>query len=113
MKTHAILTLAVAVLFSYDCFAQSGESLVALQTKKKPTSIYEVYQKSSPDSIIGYSVKEKINMKFGASTKTYSVSDASLIQTNELGPQNTRVITPIFGNPKTKVVETLPTVPLY
>ncbi|WP_016990419.1 hypothetical protein [Flavobacterium sp. ACAM 123] len=44
-----------------------------------------------------YHVVEKINMKFGGYTTTYEVSDLSQVNTNDLGPNNTRVVTPHFG----------------
>jgi tetratricopeptide (TPR) repeat protein len=50
--------------------------------------------------IISYKVVEKINMPFGGHTTTYVVSDLSLVNTNYLGPNNTRVITLIYEKKK-------------
>lgn len=51
-------------------------------------------------TVISYKVVEKINMTFGGYTITYTVSDLSLINTNDLGPNNTRVITPVYEKKK-------------
>ncbi|MEN9909962.1 MAG: hypothetical protein RLZZ540_3121 [Bacteroidota bacterium] len=50
--------------------------------------------------VISYKVVEKINMPFGGHTTTYVVSDLSLVNTNYLGPNNTRVITLIYEKKK-------------
>ncbi|MBA0884999.1 tetratricopeptide repeat protein [Flavobacterium undicola] len=50
--------------------------------------------------VVSYKVVEKINMPFGGHTTTYVVSDLSLVNTNYLGPNNTRVITLIYEKKK-------------
>lgn len=52
--------------------------------------------------IVGYYVEETINMVFGRSVTQYEVSHLSLVATRDLGPNNTRVVTPIYGKPKVK-----------
>jgi len=47
-----------------------------------------------------YHVEESINMNFGWYTTTYNVSDSSLVNTNDLGPNNTRVVTKQFAEEK-------------
>lgn len=50
--------------------------------------------------IVGYHVEERINMKFGGRVTTYTVQDLSLINTNDLGANNTRIVTPKYGRKK-------------
>jgi hypothetical protein len=45
-----------------------------------------------------YYVEEKVNMRFGGYTTTYKVSKLSMINKYDLGPNNTRVVTPIYVN---------------
>ncbi|HEY6144039.1 MAG TPA: hypothetical protein VIV55_11550 [Flavobacterium sp.] len=53
--------------------------------------------------IVSYHVEEKI----GSNVTTYDVGNLSLVEKNDLGPNNTRVVTPKYGaaKPKPKVVE--------
>jgi hypothetical protein len=39
-------------------------------------------------------------MNFGGYTTTYTVSDSTLVNTNDLGPNNTRVVTKQFVETK-------------
>jgi tetratricopeptide (TPR) repeat protein len=47
-------------------------------------------------TVITYKVVEKVNMTFGGYKIIYVVSDLNLINSYDLGPNNTRVVTPIF-----------------
>ena len=55
--------------------------------------------------IESYHVVERINMKFGAQVVTYDVSDIRLINTIDLGPNNSRTITPKYKDQKVGVTE--------
>lgn len=44
-----------------------------------------------------YSIQENINQNFGGSQTNYKVDDINLLPTNDLGPGNTRKITPQFA----------------
>ena len=48
-------------------------------------------------TINSFLVEENINQKFGGYTTTYEVSKESLIYTYDLGPNNSRKITPYYG----------------
>ncbi|GGA74451.1 hypothetical protein GCM10008015_13890 [Flavobacterium palustre] len=91
------LYLIIASVFSCPIYSQKINASVA--------KIKDTITKSSTDSatisnlvktVISYKVVEKINMTFGGYTVTYVVSDISLINTTDLGPNNTRIVTPIF-----------------
>ena len=85
MKYNILLHLTIISVFLFNCFAQI--------TKVSPVRTVKVYH-----------VEEKINMKFGGYTTTYNVSDSSLVNTYDLGPNNTRVVTPRFEK-KTQLVD--------
>lgn len=59
--------------------------------------------------VVSYHVEERINMKFGARVTTYEVGSLSLVNSHDLGPDNTRKITPRYG--KAKVVAKSPPAP--
>ncbi len=70
MKKYIIIFLALMNLYFSHSFAQN--------------------------KIISYTVVENINMKFGGYTTTYNVSNLNLVRQFDLGPNNTRFITPIY-----------------
>ncbi|PWA09123.1 tetratricopeptide repeat protein [Flavobacterium laiguense] len=51
-----------------------------------------------------YHVEEVYDLKSGGHKTTYNVSDPKLIQTYDLGPNNKRIITPVYRDP---IVETV------
>jgi tetratricopeptide (TPR) repeat protein len=111
MKNYTLLYLAIASVFSFSCLAQRGDSF--LSTAKMDNA--QLMPDNKDDlAIVAYHVEERINMKFGSRITTYEVSNASLISTNELGANNTRVITPKYGKVKQTVqtVVTLTAVPM-
>jgi tetratricopeptide (TPR) repeat protein len=83
MKLRIKFSMIVLVLF-YPLFMRSN-------------CIYQIKPSKFCDSIKGdktilYEVTETINMTFGGRRVSYTVSDRNLINTNYLGPNNTRVI---------------------
>lgn len=57
--------------------------------------------------VLSYHVEERINMNFGGRITTYNVPDLSLVSTHELGPNNSRIITPKYGRAKSKSAVTI------
>jgi tetratricopeptide (TPR) repeat protein len=53
--------------------------------------------KSNKKTTKSYHVEENINMTFGGYTTNYIVSDIKLVSTNDLGPNNTRVVRLTIG----------------
>ena len=101
MKNTTLLFTAIAVVFSVSSFAQRGGDIQASADLATPELMSETG--SSDDLVVvSYHVEETVNAKFGGHTTTYNVSDLSLVKTYDLGPNNTRVITPIYGKPKVK-----------
>ena len=96
MKNYTLLFTAACSFVSLSGNAQQN----AASTHPEPTTT-TVVTTEDPSIIttyraVSYSVEEKINMKFGASTSTYKVPDLSLVNTNDLGPNNSRTITPQY-----------------
>ncbi|WPR70158.1 hypothetical protein SLW70_09365 [Flavobacterium sp. NG2] len=57
-----------------------------------------VYNTIVTKDVLYYSVEEIVNLKFGGTKTRYTVSDLSLISKADLGPNNIRIITPIYKN---------------
>src|SRR3970040_1501638 len=90
MKNNTIICILIISVFSVDSFAQKEKNSSAdkkTKTMQKPQAVR---------TLKSYHIEENIKMNFGGYTTTYNVSDSSLINTNDLGPNNTRVITPKF-----------------
>lgn len=105
MKNCAPFFIAIASIFSFNCFAQDDLQASAVIATNETTL-------SSNQPIVSYHVVERINTPYGANITTYTVSNLSLVSTIDLGPNNSRVITPKYATakigrtPKSKV-ETL------
>lgn len=102
MKAYATYFIAMISVFSFQSFGQKNASPIAAleNTASKPDP--------SKDGlvIVGYYVEETINMTFGKRVTKYEVSKLNMVYTNDLGPNNTRVVTPIYRKPKVRAVET-------
>lgn len=97
MKTCKALFAAIVLVFSLNCFSQ-GHSQIS--------DISGIGNTSKNDLVIvGYYVEETINMAFGKRITKYEVSKLDMVNTYDLGPNNTRVVTPIYRKPKTKIVD--------
>lgn len=91
-------------MFSFGCFAQKAkpskidEKPKAVQ--KVPDTLIDDEKPASAIAIKSYYVEENINQKFGGHTLTYEVPTLNLINKYDLGPNNTRVITPKYTDVK-------------
>ena len=101
MKNFALIIIVSVSTFSFSCMAQSN-SRIAANTK---ISNAQLISDSNNDlAVVSYHVEERINMGFGGSITTYDVTSLNLVNTNNLGPNNVRIITPKYA--KAKVVAT-------
>ncbi|MBD3582463.1 hypothetical protein [Flavobacterium selenitireducens] len=69
--------------------------------------ITQLVSEVMPDNgsvIIAYRVEERINMNFGGRITTYTVPNLNMVSTNDLGPNNSRKITPIYGKAKVQAM---------
>jgi tetratricopeptide (TPR) repeat protein len=99
MKNYILLFITIISVFSFNCFAQKTKVSLADKKMESTQITSRTLSKKIPNpvrTVKSYHVEESINMKFGGYTITYNVSDPSLINTNDLGPNNTRVVTPRF-----------------
>jgi tetratricopeptide (TPR) repeat protein len=93
----------MAIISSFSCLAQKTKATPAVKKmehkqKELPKLLNNPTTAVKTEKI--YNVKENINPKFGSRTTTYSVSDKRLVRTNDLGPNNTRVVTSSFTEEK-------------
>lgn len=89
------LFLAIASVFSIGCYSQPSETIPSKEKGNKELMSDSKIHNEQP--VMSYYVEERINMVFGSSVTTYSVSSLSLVNTTDLGPNNTRVITPKYA----------------
>lgn len=100
MKKYAAYFTIIASVFSVDSFAQTNYTIIDADTKKTASKFDD---KSAEDLIIdSYLVVEIINMPFGKRTTKYEVSKLDMVYTNDLGPNNTRTVTPIYKKKKVR-----------
>lgn len=93
MKNCAPIFIAIASIFSFNCFAQEDLQASAVIATTETTL-------SNSQPIVSYHVVERINTPYGANITTYTVSNLSLVSTIDLGPNNSRVITPKYATAK-------------
>jgi hypothetical protein len=103
MKNYTLLLAAIAGIFSFNCFAQDNKG-VAADAKWGSTVVMSDKMSDNQFKVVSYHVEEKINQTFGSSTSTYTVSNLSLVNTNDLGPNNSRLVTPNYIREKVAVV---------
>lgn len=98
MNNNTFLFFALTIVFSFSCFAQSSDRIPA-NTKKGNTSLVaENFANNEEYTITSYYVEERVN----GNITSYNVSSLNLVEKNDLGPNNTRVVTPKYGKIKTK-----------
>lgn len=100
MKVFPVYYIIIIVIFSIKSFGQDLNHISSVRTTGNSTSMPDNI--SGNGHIIGYQVVETINKTFGRSVTQYKVSSLSMISTYDLGPNNTRTITPIYGEVKRK-----------
>lgn len=84
------------------CIAQTNSSTKGYV--RSSDSIAKVETHSKNEVIIGYKVEERVATTYGSSVTTYRVGSLDLINQNDLGPNNKRTITPIYGKGKSVIV---------
>lgn len=99
MKVFAVYYIIIIAIFSIKSFGQDLNRSTVRTTGNAASMPDNI---SNNDGIIGYLVVETINKTFGRSVTEYKVSSKSMINTYDLGRNNTRTITPIYGEVKGK-----------
>ncbi len=102
MKKYEAVMVALAFVFSLSCFAQRTNNASASPAPGKTTLLTDSL--STDDFVIqSYYVEERINKLFGGRIITYQVSKLDMIDTYDLGPNNTRTVIPNYVKRKPKV----------
>ena len=102
MKNNVTLYIIFGSVFLFNCLAQVNKANI---TDKIIDTTNKKLQNKTTKNMKLYHVEENINMKFGGYTTTYNVTDSSLVNNYDLGPNNTRVITPKFEKKIIKIDE--------
>lgn len=104
MKRYTTHFIAITVIFSLNCFGQQTNYVASTENRKSPIKL----DKPDEDRVIeSYFVVELINMPFGKRITKYEVSKLDMIYTNDLGPNNTRTVTPIYKKKKLRQAATI------
>ncbi|WP_281322050.1 hypothetical protein [Flavobacterium aestivum] len=132
MKKKILIYIAIANVLSFSGSAQIVQLDTSVKKKadnqinaRTETMISSVKTVKTVKTVKSYHVVETINLTFGGHTTTYDVPDPKLINTFDLGPNNTRVITvidkiveqntqvvtPVEPQLKQKIKETTPVAP--
>lgn len=103
MKNYLPLFTAIACVFSASSLAQGNDvALVNMKIKNTPSKSRKMPDK---DVVVeSYLVEERINMSFGTRITTYEVSKLNMVNTYDLGPNNTRTVTPQYAKPKENAI---------
>jgi len=101
MKNFTPFFIAIASVFSVGCLAQN-DALFQVSERMGNAQLMADNMSNSDLAVVSYHVEERINATFGGSITTYNVSNISLVGTNDLGGNNTRVVTPKYGKMKTR-----------
>lgn len=103
MKNYAPLLIAIASVFSFGCFAQHNNS--GPDNMEMGNAQFTSDRMSGNGlAVVSYHVEERVKMAYSSNITTYNVSSLSLVNTNDLGPNNTRIITPKYGRAKVETV---------
>lgn len=103
MKKYEAISTTLAFVFSLNCFAQRTEN--ASDTSVKGNTVLLTDNLADSDLVIkSYYVEERINKLFGGRIITYEVSKLEMVDTYDLGPNNTRTIIPRYVKRKQKVI---------
>lgn len=96
MNNIVTIFLLFATLGSICCVAQPSKFLLKDKNNPKHDISMEEFAIASASQVKSYHVEERINMNFGGRITTYEVSSINLIGTNDLGPNNVRIVTPRY-----------------
>ena len=101
MKKYILGFIAIACFFSLGCFAQNSH--FSVNAKMGNAQLMPDMMSNNDLAVVAYHVEETINMTLGGSTTSYEVSNLNLINTNDLGLNNTRIVTPKYGKVRPKL----------
>jgi tetratricopeptide (TPR) repeat protein len=94
MKNYIFIYITIISVFLNSVSAQKAKIAPANIKMQESKTVPKTIRKTTSADVKIYHVEENINNKFGGHTTTYDVLDSNLINKTDLGPNNTRVITP-------------------
>jgi len=103
MKNKMLLYTVTVCLFSFNSWAQTTTTLNQKKADESKINSISKNDKAyvTTKKIKYYHVEEIVPLKFGGYKTVYDVKDPKLIRTYDLGPNNRRIITPIYENEET------------
>lgn len=104
MKAYVQYFIAIISVFSFTVYGQKTNEVSIPSAVENAASKPDTAAKDDR-VIVAYYVEETINMPFGKRVTKYEVSKLNMVYTNDLGPNNTRVVTPIYRKTKVKKVD--------
>ncbi len=102
MKNYAEIFVTIVCVVPFCCFAQRAASKAPIIVAAGNTQLQSTNKTDDGLVIEAYYVEETINMNFGRRVTKYEVSKLDMVNTYDLGPNNTRTVTPIYRKPKLK-----------
>ena len=102
MKNYLWLCCTVVSFLSLQGLAQDNANAMAMSESTAENNL----------TIVSYHVVETIKKPMGSSITTYDVPSLTMINSNDLGPNNTRVITPKYVRTKTVTKSNTPPLPV-
>ena len=107
MKKLALFFILTANAISINCFAQNRSTIPAkVKTENMQSPAVNISNNNNDDlAVVSYHVEERINVTLGSNITTYNVSNKNLINTNDLGGTNVRIVTPKYGKAKAETVK--------
>ncbi|OXA80170.1 hypothetical protein SAMN05444397_1053 [Flavobacterium aquidurense] len=105
MKTYAVNFTLIACVFSFNCFAQRATPSTSVIASIANTHSQSDNKQDNDLVVDYYHVEETINMTFGRRITKYEVSKLDMVNTYDLGPNNTRTVTPVYRKAKVKPTE--------
>lgn len=103
MKKYGAVLSTLAFVFSLHCPAQRTNTASA--SSAKGNTILLTDNLAGRDLVIkSYYVEERINKLFGGRIITYEVSKLEMVDTYDLGPNNTRTVIPRYVKRKDKTI---------
>ncbi|WP_281225262.1 tetratricopeptide repeat protein [Flavobacterium aquiphilum] len=99
MKNSIFLHITIICFFSFAAWSQK-KTIVSNEKKsdksKTDTAIANSRIVNTTRKVKYYHVEEITPLKFGGYRTIYDVKDAKLIRTYDLGPNNRRIVTPVY-----------------
>ncbi|HNP32391.1 MAG TPA: hypothetical protein PKN96_03805 [Flavobacterium sp.] len=100
MKITVPIFMIITSFYSLGSLAQSSKHVLVNAKMENAEMLAD-----NGLAVVSYHVEERINMRFGSNITTYDVSNIELINTNDLGENNVRIVTPKFAKVKVAPVK--------